>query len=166
MKLEDGNIEDIDMEDEYDMVPLEPMMYGCGQMNMMPNMEMGRQDSNFGMRNSCWGMNQSAPVDPWARVSQFDNEMFESGFNPMGTIYDEKTESDYEYESEDSMQLDKYQNRVPVQGQYNDVESIVFRIEKYNPIIFKRLTRCGIPYTEVKQIVRRIVKLSLMHRDE
>jgi len=170
MKLEDGNIEDIDNEDEYEMVPLEPMMYGCGQMNMMPNIGMtvgGRQDSNFGMRmNSCMGMNQSAGIDPWMRESQFDDEMFANDFNPMGMMYDGKAENDYGYESEDSMQLDKYQNRAPVQGQYNDVESIVFRIEKYNPAIFKRLTRCGIPYAEVKEIVRRIVKLSLMHRDE
>ena len=34
MNLEDRNIEDIDIEEEYEMVPFEPMMYGYGQMNI------------------------------------------------------------------------------------------------------------------------------------
>ncbi|MBU3110406.1 hypothetical protein [Clostridium lacusfryxellense] len=177
MKLEDRNIEDIDNEDEYEMVPLEPMMYGCGQMNAMPNMGMPegfRQESNFNMRtNSCMGINQNTGMNPWMGSSQFNEDMFTNDFNPMGASYGEETNNDYEYEDEASRQLDKYQSREPVKQpynkpkpQYNSVESIVFRIEKYNPAIFRRLTRCGIPYAEAKEIVRRIVNLSLMHRDE
>ena len=173
MKLEDRNIEEIDNEDEYEMVPLEPMMYGCGQMNMMPNMVMTSgcmQDTNLNMRmSSCMGMNQNTGINPWMGVSQFNESMFTNDFNPMGTMYGEEDKNDYE----DSSQLDKYQNREPVNDQYNkpkpqynDVESIVFRIEKFNPAIFRRLTRCGIPYAEAREIVRRIVRLSLMHRDE
>ena len=42
MNLEDRNIEDIDMDEEYEMIPFEPMMYGYGQMNNMPNMGMNQ----------------------------------------------------------------------------------------------------------------------------
>ena len=177
MKLEERDIEDIDNEDEYEMVPLEPMMYGCGQMNMMPNMGMTMgcmQDANLNTRmNSCMGMNQNTGVNPWMGMSQFNKGMLANDFNPMDTMYGEEAKNDYEYENGASRQLDKYQNREPFRNQYskpnpqhNDVESIVFRIEKYNPAIFRRLNRCGIPYAEVKEIVRKIVKLSLMHRDE
>lgn len=167
MKLEERNIEDIDMEEKYEMVPLEPMMCGYGQMNMMLNMGMnpnmgmpmgGMQDVNPNMgMNSLMGMNQ------------FNEDMFMNGFNPMGRMYGDVSMNGYEQENEDLRQPDNYQDKVPFDKpnpQYNDVDAIVRRIERYNPAIFRRLNRCGIPYVEAKEIVRRIVRVTLMYRDE
>ena len=153
MNLEDRKIEDIDMREEYEMIPLEPMMYGYGQMNMMPSM----------------GINQSMGMNPWMGMSQFNEDMSMDSFDSMAMMYGDESNNDYDYDYEGLRQLDKepfrdgYNKSNP---QYNDVDFIVKRIERYNPAIFRRLTRCGIPYEEAKEIVRRIVRLTLMYRDE
>ncbi len=167
MKQEDRNIEDIDMQEDYEMVPLEPMMCGCGQMNMMPNMGMPMgymQDVNPNMR-----MNQNAGMNPWMGISQFNEDMFMNGFDPMGELYNDLSANDYE----SFRQVDKYQEKEPLRDefnrpntQHNDVNGIVRRIERYNPAIFSRMTRCGIPYAEAREIVRKIVRVTLMYRDE
>ena len=103
MKLEDRNIEEIDNEDEYEMVPLEPMMYGCGQMNMMPNMVMASgcmQDTNLNMRmSSCMGMNQNTGINQWMGVSQFNYGMPMNEFNQFGIMYEDASMNDYEEEN-------------------------------------------------------------------
>ncbi|HEY8893031.1 MAG TPA: hypothetical protein VIM70_22655 [Clostridium sp.] len=146
MNLEERNIEDIDLED-YEMVPIEPMMYGCDQMNMMPSVGM----------NPCMGM------------SQFNEGTFRDGFNPNGMMFGDPSRNDYDLENEDFRQMDKYEDNEDTNNpylKYNDIDSSVRRIEQYNPAIFRRLTRCGMPYVEAKEIVRSTVKLALMYRDE
>jgi len=151
MKLEDRNIENTEREttdiEDYEMVPIEHMMYGCSQTNM----------------------NLS---NPWMGMNQF-NGMFREGFNPNGMMFGDESRVDYDEGNEDFSQMDKYQDRQPVQNQYNkhdpnynDVDSIGRKMEQYNPAIFKRLNRGGIPYVEAKEIVNKIVKLTLMYRDE
>ncbi|MCB2292510.1 hypothetical protein LGK95_03015 [Clostridium algoriphilum] len=177
MKLDDRDIEDIDMQEDYELVPLEPTMCGYGQMNMMPNMGMQKgymQDVNPNMRmNLLMGINQDAEMNPWMGMNQFNEGMFMNGFNPMGGMYSDISARDYEDES--FKQEDKYQEKDPLIDQYrpappisqsNDVERIVRRIERYNPAIFRRMTRCGIPYLEARELVRRIVRVTLMYRDE
>ena len=193
MKLEDRNIEDIDITDEYEMVPLEPMMYGHEQMNTMPNMGINQNrgmsmgyiqnvDPNIGMnpfmgRNQNMGVNQEGRLNPWMGMSQFNESMFTNNFSPMDMMYGDVSNGDYDDENYGFRELDKYQERMPVNPQYNkpkpkpnpqynDVESIARRIERYNPVIFRRLTKCGIPYVEAKEMVRRIIRLTLMYRDE
>ena len=176
MNQEDRSIEDIDLQEDYEMVPLEPMMYGNSQMNMMPNMELNQnmgipmgfmQDVNPNTRMNSMEMSQDERMNPWMGMSQFNEDMFMNGFNPMGGM-----DSDID-ENEGFRQLDKYQEKETLidqynrpSSQYNDAESIVSRIERYNPAIFNRMTRCGIPYVEAKDIVRKIVKVTIMYRDE
>ncbi|MBU3090660.1 hypothetical protein K2F40_10640 [Clostridium sp. CM028] len=173
MKLEDRNIEDIDMKEEYEMVPLEPMMYGYGQMNMMPNMGMNPNvgmNPNMGMQmGDMQDVNPNMGINSIMGMNQFNEDMFMNGSNPMGMTYGDVSMKGFEQGDEDLRQLDNYQDRSPFDRpnpQYNDVESIVRRIERYNPAIFRRLNRCGIPYLEAKEIVRRIVRVTLMYRDE
>ncbi|MGH4139253.1 hypothetical protein [Clostridium sp.] len=176
MNLEDRNIEDIDMQEEYEMIPFEPMMYGYEQMNMNPNMGM---NSNMGMNpnmemNQGMGMCPCMGLNPWMGMSQFNEGLPTNGFNPMGMMYGDATMNDLE--DEDSRQLDKYQDKDSYKGgynnpnkfnpKYNDVDSIVRRIERYNPAIFRLLTRCGMSYVEAREIVRRIVRLTLMYSEE
>jgi len=164
MKLDDSNIEDLDINDEYEMVPLEPMMYGYEQMNMMPNMNMPA--------GYMQGVNPNMGMNSLMGMSQFNNGTLRNGFNPMARMYEDESIDDYEEENEGLNQLDKYQdteqfNRpIRPNPQYNDVDSIVRKIERYNPAIIRRLNRCGIPYAEAREIVTRIVKVTLMYRDE
>jgi len=164
MSIEDRNIDDID---EYEMIPFEPMMYGYEQMDMRPNIGMPMEymqdvDPNMGM-------------NPWMGMIQFNEGMPMNGFNPMG-MYDDASMKDYEDEDEVSRQPDNYgdkelykdgiNNPNKFNPKYNNVDSIVRRIERYNPAIFRRLTRCGMPYAEARDIVRRIVRLTLMYSEE
>ena len=174
MKLEDSNVEDLDINEEYEMVPLEPMMYGYGQMNMMQNMGMPvgyMQDGNPNI-----GMNSLMGINPWMRMNQFNDGTYMNSFNPVARMYGDESMDDYEEENEGLDQMDKYQDTERFREQftqpgrpnpqYNEVNSIVRRIERYNPAIIRRLNRCGIPYAEAREIVTRIVRVALMYRDE
>ena len=179
MKIEDSNSEDIDMIEEYEMVPLEPMMYGYDQMNMMPNMGMPvgyMQDlnSNIGM-NSLMGMNKNRGMNPWMGMGQFNYARSMNELNQLNRMYRNEAMDDYEEENNAHLQMDKYQDidqydRPSMTSrpntQYNEVDSIVKRIERYNPAIFRRLTRNGNPYVDARELVTRIVNVSLMYRDE
>lgn len=190
MNLEDRKIEDIDMIDEYEMVPLETMMYGSNQTNMMPSMGMDPSmgmNPNMGMMPNM-GMNPNMQMDPnmgvnpWMgmqpcmEMGQFNEGRFMSGFNPMGMMYEDISMNDYEDEDEASIQLDKYGDKEPLKDGHskpnrinpknNDVDTIVRKIERYNPAIFRLMTRYGMPYAEAKGIVRKIVRLTLMYSDE
>jgi hypothetical protein len=186
MNLEDKNFEDIDRNEEYEMIPFEPMMYGYGQMNAMPSMGM---NPNTGM-NPDMGMpmgymqdvNPNMEMDPWMGMNsnmgmnQFNEDMFTNGFNSMAMMYGDSSMKENGDESEELRQIDRYGDKDPVKDghknpdkfnpKHNEVDSIVRRIERYNPAIFKLLTRCGMPYAEARDLVRRIVKLTLMYSEE
>ena len=220
MKLDNREFEDIerlddrDILEEYEMVPLDPLMYGYGQMSMMPNMGMNpwtamnpNMDMNpcMGMNpymgmSPCMAMNQNANMNPWLGMNpnigmsscmdmyphmdidmganprmemrDFDEEIFQDSFNPMNRMYDDNQSLYFSDEDEDLRQPDKYGDTEPFKGgynnpnKYNDVDSVVRRIERYNPQIFRNLNRYGIPYMEARNIVRRIVRLSLMYSED
>lgn len=182
MNQEGRNIEDIDLQEDYEMVPLEPMMYGNSPMNMMSNMELNQnmgdsmgfmQDMNPNTRMNSMGMSQDERMNPWMGMSQFDEDMFMNGFNPMEGMDSDIAEYDGFRELDKSRQEESLQEQysrpslpIPPRPQQNVAEDIVRRIERYNPAIVSRMTRCGIPYVEAKDIIRRIVKVTLMYRDE
>ncbi|MGH4118806.1 hypothetical protein [Clostridium sp.] len=150
MKVDYRNIEDIEDKEDYEMVPLESIMQGFNQMGMDPNMGM----------------------DPWMGMERFNNEgIFMNGSGPMGMPYADVDMRDYEDYglSEQNM----YEDRKPYDHGYNkynpkhnDVDSIVRKMERYNPEIFRMLTRCGIHYAGAVGLVKRIVRLAFMYRDE
>lgn len=186
MNLEDRKIEDIDISEDYEMIPFEPMMYGYGQMNARPSMginpgtgvnqDMGMpmgymQDVSPNMEINPWmGMDSNMGMNP------FNEDMFTNGFNSMAMMYGDASMKENGEENEELRQIDKYGDREPFNDgnknpnkfnpKYNEIDSVVRRLERYNPAIFKRMTRCGMPYAEVRDIVRRIVKLSLMYSEE
>jgi hypothetical protein len=145
MKQDDRNIEEIDMFEEYEMIPLEPMMYGYDQMNMMPDMDT---DTDTGM-------------NPWMETGQLNDNMFMSGFNPMSRMYGDVSMKNAQDENKD-----EYSRPSKFNVKHNDVDSIVRRIERYNPLVFRLLNRCGMPYAQAKEVVRRIVRLTLMYSEE
>lgn len=46
---------------------------------------------------------------------------------------------------------------------YNDVRLILMKIQRYNPGIFKALMRTGMPYYEVRRIIRKIIRLTMIY---
>ena len=179
MKIEDSNSDDIDISEEYEMVPLEPMMYGYDQMNMMPNMgmpegNMQELNSNMGM-NYLSGMNRNSGINPWMGMGQFSYARSMNELNQLSRMYRNEAMDDYEEEKDCLGHMNKYQDTnqydrpsmtVRPNLQYNEVDSIVKKIEKYNPTIFRRLTRNGDPYVDAREIVTKIVNVSLMYKDE
>jgi hypothetical protein len=249
MKPDYRNIEEIETIEDYEMIPLEPRMYGYDQMNMMPSMDFNQSygrsmgymqnvNPNMGMypctgMNPCMGMNpnmgmnrgmdtnpneETSPsigihpnmeMDPgietnsWMEMSQLNEDMFMNGFNPISMMYGDIPMKDTEEENETSRQKDNHGDTEGFEDGYNrhikpntpnmpnkpykpnmpnmpnkpykpnkpnmkhsDVDSIVRRIERYNPLIFRLLNRCGMPYAEAKVLVRRIVSLTLMYSEE
>jgi hypothetical protein len=181
MNLNYRDIEDIDNEEEYEMVPLESVMSGYGQMNTMPFMGM---NPNVGMNPSMgmpmgymqdenMDMNPNRDINAWMGMqqgmgmNQFNEDTSMNGFNPIGMMYGDALMDGYE--DEGSRQQDMYLNKDSYNSQnrfnpkYNEVDSIVRKIERYNPQIFRLLTRCKIPYAGAKGLVRRIVRLTLMY---
>ena len=153
MNLEDKKNEDIDMREEYEMIPLESMMYGYDQMNMNPIMGMNPSagmDPSMGMP---MGYMQDANLDmgmnPWMRMNQFNEGMFMNSFNPMGMMYGNASMNDYDDEGsrqegnygEEETFKDEYNKPNRINPNYNDTDSIVRKIERYNPAIFRVLTR-------------------------
>jgi len=178
MNLDDRDI-DIDNE-EYEMVPFEPMMYGYGQMNNMQGMDMSpsmNMNPNMGMNpymdmSPNMGMPYMQDVNPNIDMDQND-DMFMNSFNPISMMYGDTSIQDND--NEDLREMDKYKDKESYKDAYNpnrynpkfnDVDSIVRRIEKYNPAVFRVFTSCGLPYAEARASVKRIVRLTLMYSEE
>lgn len=47
--------------------------------------------------------------------------------------------------------------------EYDDIKNIVVRIHKYNPGVFKALMKYGVPYYEARNIIMKIVSLTLLY---
>lgn len=46
---------------------------------------------------------------------------------------------------------------------YGDIKDITIKIHKYNPGVFKSLMKYGIPYHEARNIIMKIVRLTLLY---
>ena len=170
MKQDDRKIEDVDMFEEYEMIPLEPMMYGYDEMNMMPGMDFNQSygmtmgfrqniNPNDGMYpmepNMEMDTNSDTAMNQWMETGEFNDNMFMGGFNPMSMTYGEVEDN-----------KDEYNRPNKFNKKHNDVDSIVRRIERYNPLVFRQLSRYGMPYAQAKAVVSRIVRLTLMYSEE
>lgn len=52
----------------------------------------------------------------------------------------------------------------PNQGQFNEVDRILNKIEKNNPEIFQLLKLYNMPYPVARKLVRRIIRLTLNYQ--
>lgn len=48
---------------------------------------------------------------------------------------------------------------------YEDIKDITVKIHKYNPGVFKSLMKYGIPYYEARNIIMKIVRLTLLYSE-
>ena len=145
-----------------------PCMKSC--QGMSPNMGM----------NSCMGMYPHMEMDmdikmgtnPYMEMAGFEEEMFENGFSHMSRMY-EDNQNMYFVNNEELRQQDKYGDLGSLKDEYNnldrydedynEVDSSVRSIEKFNPEILRSFSKYKIPYTEAKNMLKKIVKLSLMY---
>ena len=77
---------------------------------------------------------------------------------------DQDLEHNVHNEEENSdIQIEDQADRAPVQNPYptQNVDDILYMIERNNPYIIRRLLACKIPYAEARRILRQIIRLSL-----
>lgn len=48
---------------------------------------------------------------------------------------------------------------------YGDIKDVTVKIHKYNPGVFKSLMKYGIPYYEARNIIMKIVRLTLLYSE-
>jgi hypothetical protein len=133
-----------------------PHMDMCPHMDMNMDIEMG--------------------TNPWMEMREFDEEIFQDSFNSMNRMYEDAQGLYFGDDDKELRKPDKYGDTEPFKcgynksnkfnPKYNDVDSIVRRIERYNPEVFRTLNRYRIPYLESKGIVGEVVRLSLMDSEE
>lgn len=166
-----GNVEgedkDIDMDMEYDMIPMNMYM-----PYMMPGMQPLPMYGNAGMQNYMQGncpmigaMPQGVQGMMMPPMYAMPDMMPENMNNVMGTeeIMPENMhgmkmmeDGEDEYSNADKdMHSSDYDAK--------EIDRILTRIERYNPGVFALLRRYGFPYPLAKRFIRRIVKLSLMY---
>ncbi|WBW95877.1 hypothetical protein [Oceanirhabdus sp. W0125-5] len=68
-----------------------------------------------------------------------------------------------EYDDNDDDDDDDDRDKYKYDYDYNDVRYILMKIQRYNPGIFKALMRTGMPYYEVRRIIRKIIRLTMMY---
>ncbi|MEK6266869.1 MAG: hypothetical protein N2B06_19195, partial [Clostridium sp.] len=118
MNVDHRGIEDVEDIEEYDMVPLESMMQGFGQMYSRPiagmNSNMGLDmgmDPSMAMANG-YMQDPNMEMYPLMEMDQFNNEgVFMNGSNPMGLPYGEADMS--AYEDMGLREQDMYEDRKP-----------------------------------------------------
>lgn len=147
-----------------------PCMNSCQGMN--PNIGMNSCMGMYPHMEMYMDMDIKMETNPCMEMTGFEEEMFENGFSHMSRMY-EDNQSMYFVDNEELRQQDKYgdsgsfkdeyNNPYRYDEDYNEVDSSVRSIEKFNPEILRSFSKYKIPYTEAKNMLKKIVKLSLMY---
>lgn len=181
MKPDNRSIEEIDMIEEkdtleeYEMIPLDPRMYGYEQRNMTkdydftPGIEKTigyMNNANLGMEMyPSMGMYPNINRCPYMGINQNMEMNRDMQVNPsIETSLNFGAPSNMDTDIEEFK--DEYNDLNRIDETCNDVDSIVRKMERYNPSVFRLLNRCRMPYTEANDVVRRIVRLTLMYSEE
>lgn len=153
------DMDDFDM-DEMQVIPMGTAampMYpmNCPYQMMMPYMNENLQQMPMSNTSPIY---QTPNINiPYAPMDEMD--MNETSTNDMDM------EDDLEMGITDAMRgfyedidqyIDNYSDRI-----HGDVDDILRKIEQYNPGIFRRLVSFGIPFPVARNIVRRIIRLTL-----
>lgn len=73
------------------------------------------------------------------------------------------------YEDEYEVSGDEYgdeEGRVEDDYDYNEVRLILMKIQRHNPGLFKAFLRMGMPYYEVRRLMRKIISLTLLYKSD
>lgn len=165
---EDRIDKEIDMDTEYDMMPM-PMPGGVPVPGIMPvEMPLNMQES-MGMQGFMplmmkpVGLEMSPIMMPNINSNMMPN-MIPSMMNveqmlPTTTAgMNMMEQDDYEDMDEDMTRKKEYGPK--------EINKILMKMEKYNPGIFRYLRMYGVPFTIAKKIIRRIIKVTLMYYED
>ena len=155
MDKELGKYETIEMDnEEYEMIPMEPMMslndYVPAQQTMAMNEDMYEDDM----------MPFEGGFFPTGNMMYLDYVM-----PTMNEEYYPDNEERYDLEEEYYRKKKKSKHHYH-DHDYNDVNKIVRKIERYNPGIYRMMRFYGVPYPVANRLIRRIVRLTLMYYDD
>ncbi|KYH34472.1 hypothetical protein CLTEP_15200 [Clostridium tepidiprofundi DSM 19306] len=158
MDKEIGKYETIEMDnEEYEMVPMEPMMnlneYAPVQQTMSMN-EYGYED-NDDMVPLEGGFFPTSNMMYLDYMIPTENEEY---YTDIEERYDQECDC-YRKKKKNKHHDHDYHN-------YNDVVRIVRKIERYNPGIYRMMRFYGVPYPVANRLLRRIVRLTLMYYDD
>ena len=164
-KYEQNPIENTN-EDIYDMDMKELPMMNIN-MNNMPMFGMPMQQMNMPQCpcNMIMSQQQEMPMYPIdnPNMDMINPEMQMSDMN-IGDNMNIEEDIDInamrgsldDFEDIEGYSYTRYYNR-----QYYDVDDILEKIERYNPGVFRRLAFYGVPFPAARNIVRRIIRLTL-----
>jgi hypothetical protein len=162
---EDREDKGMDMDMEYDMIPM-PMYMNGGVPSMMPLEMPPNMSGTMGMQGFMPLMMQPSGAEMFPAM--MPNMMTNMDPNMMGVeqmlpgsmvgMNMMEAEDDYEDIEED---MTRKKDCGP-----KEVNKILMKIQKYNPGIFRYLRMYGVPYPVAKKIVRKIVKVTLMYYED
>lgn len=158
--------EDTDELDDMQMQPL-PMVEGNTTSTQMPNMNMPRWN---------WARMSGQPEETEMKIEEQPDEVempeelledipveeIEDSSSMRGyrTCFDDYSSFDYNsFDYREFNHFDHYDH-----NDFDDVDDILRKIERYNPGIFRRLASYGVPFPVARNIVRRIIRLTLNYK--
>jgi hypothetical protein len=165
---EEKPVVEAEIEDEFDEIEMQPMPRLDSDMDtqQMPDMMQGQDMPD--MSEPCWHCPvTSMPIDEMDMTMEEEFPMEEA--TPVPLIPMDEMEDDIEvvepmamrgyHEDYNDFRYTNYNYR-----DYDDVDDILEKIVRYNPGIFRRLAFFGIRFPVSRNLVRRIIKLTLNYR--
>jgi hypothetical protein len=156
---EEKPVVEAEIEDEFDEIEMQPLTRLDSEMNTQQIPDMSEP---------CWHCPvTSMPIDEMNMSMEEEVPMEEA--MPVPLIPMDEMEDDIEvaepmamrsyHEDYNNFSYTNYNYR-----DYDDVDDILEKIVRYNPGIFRRLAFFGIPFPVARNLVRKIIRLTLNYR--
>lgn len=156
---EDRIDKEMDMDEEYDMIPM-PMYMQGGVPGMMP-LQMTPIMPDFTSPMSP----QMPEMIPGMMPSTLPNMMPNPNMMDVEQMISDNMAGMNMMETEDDEDIDENMTRKK-KHDTKDVNKILMKIERYNPGIFRYLRMYGVPYPVAKKIIRKIIRVTLIYYED
>lgn len=134
MMVEDTQEADVQMDEE-----LDDMKQPTGQQSTMPQMEM-------------------------QEIQEMNDTTAMRGYRDYYENYSDYDYNNFNYREYSHYDHNDHDNHYDHDNDFGDVEEILRKIERYNPGVFRRLASYGVPYPAARNIVRRVIRLTLNYK--
>jgi hypothetical protein len=151
-----------EIEDELDEIEMQPMLRLDSDMDTYQMSDMLESQDMTGTSEPCW----HCPITS-IQTDEMDMPMEEAV--PVPLIPMDEMEDDIEVVEPMAMRgyhegYNDYSYATYNYRDYDDADDILEKIVRYNPGIFRRLAAFGIPFPVARNLVRRIIRLTLNYR--
>jgi hypothetical protein len=162
-------VQETDVQDEFDEMEMQPMpmieqdttSMDMPSMNMpcwhCPMMNDETLEMDVQMDEEYDDMKQ--PAAQQGSMPQMQMEEMTDGSAMRGYRNYYEDYSNYDHNNFNYREFSQYDY-----DNYDDVDDILRKIERNNPGIFRRLVSYGVPYQAARNIVRRIIRLTLNYK--